>query len=140
MGYRFVRYWFRFVSRPWLDTDIPSKHFLCLQDVFKTLQDMFSRRLQNMSSKTSWRRFARCLQDIFKMYLQDFFKTSSGRLGRRKTVTLKTYWRGFQDLPWRRLQDLLKTSKCLLGSFWISKIIEKDLERIEFTPKMFGLS
>ena len=27
MRYRFVRYWFRFISRPWLDTDISSKHF-----------------------------------------------------------------------------------------------------------------
>ena len=34
--YRFVRYWFRFVSRLWLDTDIPNKHFVCLQDVLKT--------------------------------------------------------------------------------------------------------
>ena len=34
--YRFVRYWFRFVIRPWLDTDIPSKHSVYHQDVFKT--------------------------------------------------------------------------------------------------------
>ena len=39
------------------DKDIPSKHFVCLQDVFKT-----------------------CLQDVF-----------ARRLGRRKTVTLKTF-------------------------------------------------
>ena len=34
-------------------------------------------------------------------------KTSSRHLGRRKTVTLKTCW--------RRLKDVFKTSKCLLG-------------------------
>ena len=28
-----------------LDTDIPSKHFVCLQDVFKTSCEMSSRRL-----------------------------------------------------------------------------------------------
>ena len=37
MRYRFVTYWFRFVCRPWFDTDIPSKHFSYLQDMsFKT--------------------------------------------------------------------------------------------------------
>ena len=55
-----------------LDTDIPSKYFFCLHNVFK-----------------------RCLQDIFKTCLQDVLKTSSAqqfflRLGRRKIVTLKT--------------------------------------------------
>ena len=70
--YRFVRYWFRFVDKPWLDTDIHSRHFVCLQDVLKTtwrhvfktssrhvskassrrLQDMSSRRLQNVFSVT----------------------------------------------------------------------------------------
>ena len=39
-----------------LDTDIPSKYFACLHNVFKTcLQDIF---------KT-------CLQDVFKVCLQD---------------------------------------------------------------------
>ena len=28
-----------------LDTDIPSKHFVCLQDILKTSCEMFSRRL-----------------------------------------------------------------------------------------------
>ena len=49
-----------------LDTDIPSKYFAFLHNVFKT----------------SSRRLPRCLQDVFK--------TSSRRLGRRKIVTLKT--------------------------------------------------
>ena len=45
-----------------LDTDIPSKYFAFLQD-------MSSRRLQRnkfSSSKTSSRRLARCLQNVFK--------------------------------------------------------------------------
>ena len=57
-----------------LDKDIPSKHFVCLQDVFKT-----------------------CLQDAFN--------TSSRRLGRWKIVALNTFWRRFQDMSSRRLQD-----------------------------------
>ena len=40
---------------------------------------------------------------------------SSRRLGRRKIVTLKTCWRRVEDVSWRRLQDVLKTNKCLLG-------------------------
>ena len=36
------------MSRPWLDADIPSKHFFYLQDVFKTcLQEVFAGRLQD---------------------------------------------------------------------------------------------
>ena len=34
----------------------------------------------------------------------------------RKIVTLKTCWRRLQEISWRRLQDVLKTNKCLLGS------------------------
>ena len=60
-----------------LDTDIPSKHFVYLQDVLKTssryvfktssrrLQDMSSRRLQDMSSRR--------LEDV----LREVLKTSS---------------------------------------------------------------
>ena len=47
----------RYTNLDLLDTDIPGKHFVCLQDVLKTssrcLQDMYLRHV----SKTSWRRF-----------------------------------------------------------------------------------
>ena len=83
-----------------LDTDIPSKYFACLHNVFKTSsRHVFktsSRRLQRnnfSSSKTSSRRLARCLQDV----LED--------------VKL---------LRWRRFEDVFKTNKCLLGYFWIA--------------------
>ena len=96
-----------------LDTDIPSKYFAFLHNVFKTsLRHVFEassrhvfktssthvfktssthvlktslRRLQHnnfSSSRTSSGGLARCLQNVFK--------TSSRRLGRRKVVTLKT--------------------------------------------------
>ena len=40
---------------------------------------------------------------------------SSRLLGRRKIATLKTCWRHLQDISWRRLQDVFKINKCLLG-------------------------
>ena len=47
----------RYTNLDLLDTGIPGKHFVCLQDVLKTssrcLQDMYLRHV----SKTSWRRF-----------------------------------------------------------------------------------
>ena len=78
--YRFLRYWFRFVSRLWLDTDIPSKHFVWLQDVFKTS----SRHV----FKTSSSRFQRnnfspsnfCAEDVLKTPWRHVLKTSSRRL------------------------------------------------------------
>ena len=123
MRYRFVRYSFRLVSRPWLDTDIPSKHFVCLQDIFKTSsrhvfktlsrhvfntssRHVFktsSRRLQHnnfSSSNTSWR----CLQDAFKTYLQDVLEDE--KLLR---------WRNVEDVFKTCLQDVFKTYQCLLG-------------------------
>ena len=64
-----------------LDTDIPSKYFFCLHNVFNTS----SRHV----FKTSWRRLQR----------NNFWssKTSSRCLGRRKIVRLKTWWRRLQD-------------------------------------------
>ena len=79
-----------------------------LEEVFRVTIFRLPRRLQDVF-KTSSRRFAKCLQDVFK--------TSSRRLGRRKIVMLKTYWRHLQDMSWRRLRDVLKTNKCLLGTY-----------------------
>ena len=106
-----------------LDTDITSKHFVCLQDVLKTS----SRHVLKTSSKHVFKTSSR---HVFKTSSRHVVKTSWKRLqrnnftswrrlGRRKIVTLKTCWRRLQDMPWRRLQDFLKTKKCLLGRFWI---------------------
>ena len=57
--------------------------------------------------KTSSRR-------ICKRSSRRICKTSSRRLGRQKVVTLKTCWKRLQDMSWRRLEDVLKTNKCLL--------------------------
>ena len=131
----------RYTHLDLLDTDILSKHFVCFQDVLKTSsrhifrrylqdvlkicpQDVFKTCLQDvlktsqrnnfLSSKTSSRRPVRWVQDLFKTTSRRLHKTPSRRLGRRKIVTLKTCWRCLQDIPWRRLQDVLKTNKCFL--------------------------
>ena len=75
--------------------------------------------------------------------LEDLFKTSSRRLGRRKIVTLKTSsrrledmswrcledmswrrledmsWRCLEDMPWRPLKDFMETNKILTGDICI---------------------
>ena len=98
--YRLVRYTLWFVKSWDKYTDIPSKYFVCLHKIFqRSSRYVFktsSRRLQDMSSRR--------LQDVFSVTifrLPNVFKTYSRRL------TLKTCW--------RRLQDLFKTNKCLLG-------------------------
>ena len=53
---------------------------------------------------------------VFKRSLRRLAITSSRRLGRRKIATLKTCWRRLQDMSWRRIQEVLKTNKCFLGS------------------------
>ena len=96
-----------------VDTDIPGKHFVCLQDALKTswrhvfkmssrhvfktcLQDMSSRRLQDMSSRR--------LQDIFSVTifclprrLQDVFKTLWKTKNCYAEDILKTSSRSLQD-------------------------------------------
>ena len=61
----------------------------CFQDISSThFQDIFTRRLQDMS--------LRRLEDLFSV--KSFrLPMSSRRLGRRKTVTLKTSSRRLQD-------------------------------------------
>ena len=87
-----------------------------------------SRRLQDMSSKHLEDKSSRRLQDGFSVtffrllrrlqhVLQDVFKTSSRRLGRRKIVTLKMCWRRLRDMSWRRLENVFKSNKCLLGRY-----------------------
>ena len=70
-----------------LDTDMSSKHFVCLQD-------MPSRRLQEMSSKR--------LQGLSRRHLGDVF-----------SVTIFRFRRRFQDVFARSLQDVLEDEKLL---------------------------
>ena len=74
-----------------LDTDIPNKEFVCLQDVLKTfsrhvlktsLRHVFN-SLEDVFSVTIFclpRSLQDVLQNVFKTSSQDFFKMSSRRL------------------------------------------------------------
>ena len=80
-----------------LDTDITSKHLACLGDVLKTS----SRYVFKTSSRHVFKTSSRHVFKLFRRRLQrnnfSSSKTSSRRLGRRKIITLKTYWRRLQD-------------------------------------------
>ena len=95
------------------NSTLPSKHFLFsktssrrLQDVFSVtlfvFQDVFLKCLQDVF-KTSPRRLARRLQDVFKTCLQDVLQLClQDVLEDKKNVTLKT--------TSRRIQDVFSTS------------------------------
>ena len=103
-----------------LDTDIPSKHFVLetsLRHVFKTSSRHVFKTSSRHVFKTSSRRLQRKNVSSSKTPSRRLRNTSSRRCGRRKIVTLKTCWSRLQGMSWRRLQDVLKTNKCLLGKF-----------------------
>ena len=93
-----------------LDTDIFSKHYVCLLDVLQiSSRHVFKtpwRRLQRNNFSSS-RTFSRRFQDV----LRDVFKTPSRRLQdiledeKLLRWVLKTSW------------NVLKTNKCLLGNY-----------------------
>ena len=101
-----------------LDRDIPSKHFVCLQDVLKTSsRHVFKtswRRLQRnnfSSSKTSSRRLEGVLREVLRTssrFLQDVF-------ARRSQDVLENVWL----LRWRRVEDVLKTSWRPTNICWV---------------------
>ena len=114
------------------DTDIPCQHFVCLQDLlkksskhaFKTSSrrvfNISSRRLQHknfLSSKTPWRRLARCLQDVLedekllrRRRVEDFLKTPWRRLGNQQMFTGKLHTVLFSDLSFLRCNKEFETS------------------------------
>ena len=138
--HRFVRYWSRFVSRSWLDTDIPSKHFVWLQDVLKTswrhilktsLRHVFKtspRPLQrnNFSSfKTSKNILKIHLEGVLKTsrkaYLQDVFKTSCKMKSCYAEDALKTSWRHVLKTSSR----LLEGQQMFAGKYCLKSKIKK---------------
>ena len=110
-----------------LDTDIPSKYFACLHNVFKTssrhvfktcLQDIFKTCLQDVFKTCLQDIFKTCLQDIFKTCLQDVFKTW---LEDVFSATIFRLPRRFEEklLRWRGVEDVFKNNNCLLGSYFL---------------------
>ena len=97
-----------------LDADIPSKHFVCLQDR-RRRQDMSSRRLQDISSRRLQRN-----NFLFWRRLQDVLKTSWKHLGRWKIITLKTCCRR-ANVCWEVMHGKLLSSFivfCMWQNFW----------------------
>ena len=124
--YRFVRYWFRFVSRPWFDTYIPVNIlFIC---------KMSSRRLQDIFSGTVFC-VARRFEDILKTPWRCLTNTPCRQLEHILKISHQTSWKHLQDVfieevlrtSWKTkncytedvLETLsrhfLKTSKCMLS-------------------------
>ena len=127
-----------------LDTDIPSKYFACLHNVFKTssrhvfktssrhvfktssghvfktslrrLQDMSSIRVQHNNFSSSKTSSIR-LEDV----LQDVFKTSSRRI--------QDVWEDVKLLRWRRVEDIFKMSWRHLQMFAGKTLWQRYLER-----------
>ena len=106
VSYRLVRHWFRFASRPWLDTDIPSQHFDCLQDVIKTSLGHVFKTSSRHVFKTSWRH-------TFKTSSRHVFKTSSRLLQRINSSSSKSSSRHLQGVFARNLQKVLEDKKLL---------------------------
>ena len=75
------------------------------------LQDMSSRHLQDMSSRRLQDMFSRRLQDMSSRRLEDIFSVTIFRLPRR----LQNVLEDVKLLRWRRVEDVFKTNKCLLG-------------------------
>ena len=123
-----------------LDTDIPSKHFVCLHNVLKTssrhvfktsLRHVFktsSRHLLKTSSKhvfkTSWRRLQRNNFLSSKTSSRYFYKRSLRHLQDVLKKSLKSKICYAEDVLktsgrhlGRRLEDVLRTNKCVLGYY-----------------------
>ena len=87
-----------------LDTDIPSKYFACLHNVFKTSsRHVFKTSLRHV--------FETSPRHVFKKFSRHLLKTSSRCLQRNNFSSSKTSSRRLQDV----LQDVFKTSSRRLG-------------------------
>ena len=88
-----------------------SKHLLVLKTCWRQLQDMSSRRLQDVLSVTIFR-LPRRLEDVLegkKLVRWRLFKTSW-------ILVLKTSWRHVLKTSWRHvLETPWRQTKCLLG-------------------------
>ena len=122
-----------------LDTDIPSKYFACLHNVFKTS----SRHVFKTSSR-----------HVFKTSSRHVFKTSSRHLQRNNFSSSKTSSRRLQDvfarrlqdvledvklLRWRRVEDVFKKNECLLGieAYNFFLVSELTLSKTDFLYKIW---
>ena len=87
-----------------LDTVITSKKFVFFRDVLKTSSRYVFKTSSRHVFKTSSRHVLKTSSSSQFFVFQDVFKTSWGRL---------------QDMSSRRLQDVFKTNRCLLGLLYL---------------------
>ena len=103
-----------------LDTEIPDKHFVCLQDVLKTSSRHFFKTSSRHVFKTSSRH-------VLKTSSRPVFKSPWRRLQRNNFSSsrrLQDVLENKKWLRWRRIEDVFKTcleavlniNKYLLGS------------------------
>ena len=109
-----------------LDTDIPSKYFACLHNVFKTSSRHVFKTSSRHVFKTSSRHvFKTSSRHVFKTSSRYVFKTSSRHVFKTSSRhVLKKSWRRLHVLifhldvkllRWRSVEDVFKTNKCLVG-------------------------
>ena len=93
-----------------VDTDVSSKHFVCLQDIFKTSSRHVSKMSLRYVFKTSYLQDMSSRRFVFKTCLQDvsrhLLKTSWRRLQRNNFSSSKTSSKGLG----RCIQDVFKKS------------------------------
>ena len=126
--YRLVGYRFRFVKP---DIQIPSQQTFC-----------WSARPQNISwrclEEMSWRR----LEEVFRVKIFCFRRRHQEKFARclkdfLEVVTLKTFSRFLQHMPWRRFQDVLEITKFLLGIKQLTADANrKGIQQINFTANL----
>ena len=93
-----------------LDTDIPSKNFVCLHSVFKTSSRYnFKTSSRHFFKTSSGHVFKTSSRHVSKTSSRHIFKTSSRRLQRNNFLSSKTSWRRLA----RCLQDVSEDVKLL---------------------------
>ena len=92
-----------------LDTDIPTKYFVCLHNVFKTSsRHIFKSSSRHTFKKSSRHVFKTSSRHVFKTSSRHVFKTSSRHFQDVFSVTIFCLPRRLKDVFARRLQDVLE--------------------------------
>ena len=116
--HKFVRYRFRFARNRF--SFFPSKYFVRLQDIWKTI----SKHILKMSWKHVLKAFSALqfpdFQDVLKASWRSLPRQLEDIFGRGKIVKLKTFSRRLEDMSGRRLQEVLEINKCFLEYMYLS--------------------
>ena len=107
-----------------LDTDIPSKNFVCLHSVFKTSSSyVFKTSSRHVFKTSSGHVFKTSSRHVFKTSSRHVFKTSSRRLQRNNFLSSRRLRDVLEDvklLRWGRVEDVFKISSRPTNVFWVT--------------------